>query len=221
MTLIGEAVFARALSALKEERLVASGILQGPDSPDLTNETDSWKETLGHALFAAKIVSYTQGYMLMRAAAEEYGWELRYGAIAQMWRGGCIIRSAFLDDIKAAFDKQADLASLLIDDYFRDQVHESPFTTVTVLLVYQLIFFRRSATISARILIRSSMVMAVGIIQTGSEVAVVCRAQVTTPEEESIFVTLQPQPYARLPKQHGEYYGQIGNRCNMSNQYQA
>jgi len=75
--------------------------------------------------FAAKIVSYTQGYMLMRAAAEEYGWELRYGAIAQMWRGGCIIRSAFLDDIKAAFDKQADLASLLIDDYFRDQVHES------------------------------------------------------------------------------------------------
>lgn len=125
LTLIGEAVFARALSALKDERLVASEILQGPNSPNLATEADSWKDTLGHALFAAKIVSYTQGYMLMRAAAEEYGWELRYGAIAQMWRGGCIIRSAFLDDIKAAFDKQADLASLLIDDYFRDQVHES------------------------------------------------------------------------------------------------
>jgi len=124
LTLIGEAVFARALSALKDERVVAANILKGPDDTKLT-DTDSWIETLGHALFAAKIVSYTQGYMLMRAAAEEYGWQLQYGAIAQMWRGGCIIRSAFLDDIKAAFDKQPELANLLIDDYFRDRIHES------------------------------------------------------------------------------------------------
>ncbi len=124
LTLIGEAVFARALSAVKDERVVASGILNGPDAPP-TLSAEPWINALGQALFAAKIISYTQGYMLMRAAAEEYKWDLQYGAIAQMWRGGCIIRSAFLDDIKAAYDKAPDLQNLLLDDYFKNRIHET------------------------------------------------------------------------------------------------
>ena len=122
LTLIGEAVFARCLSALKDERIHAASVLQGPVATETLSATDEWVTALGNALFAAKIISYTQGYMLMRAAAAEYGWSLQYGAIAQMWRGGCIIRSAFLDDIKAAYDKQPTLDNLLIDDYFRDRV---------------------------------------------------------------------------------------------------
>ncbi len=121
LTLIGEAVFARCLSALKEERVKASGVLEGPDTGSLTG--DGWTESLGSALFASKIISYTQGYMLMQAAAEEYNWSLDYGAIAQMWRGGCIIRSAFLGDIKSAYDSDPDLANLLFDDYFKDHIH--------------------------------------------------------------------------------------------------
>ena len=122
LTLIAEAVFARALSAIKEERVVASAVLHGPAlSPAAA--AGQWIDTLGQALFAAKIISYTQGYMLMRAAASEYGWNLQYGSIAQMWRGGCIIRSAFLDDIKAAYDKVPDLHNLLLDDYFRERIH--------------------------------------------------------------------------------------------------
>lgn len=124
LTLIGEAVFARALSAVKEERVAASKILQGPETLPTANSSD-WIDALGQALLAAKIISYTQGYMLMRAAAEEYKWDLQYGAIAQMWRGGCIIRSAFLDDIKAAYDKDPDLNNLLLDDYFRDSIHKT------------------------------------------------------------------------------------------------
>ena len=124
LTLIGEAVFARALSAVKEERVAASKILKGPENLPNLDATD-WIGSLGQALFAAKIISYTQGYMLMRAAAEEYNWDLQYGAIAQMWRGGCIIRSAFLDDIKAAYDKNPELNNLLLDDYFRDRIHET------------------------------------------------------------------------------------------------
>ena len=124
LTLIGEAVFARALSAVKEERVAASKILKGPENLPNLDATD-WIGSLGQALFAAKIISYTQGYMLMRAAAEEYKWDLQYGAIAQMWRGGCIIRSAFLDDIKAAYDKNPELNNLLLDDYFRDRIHET------------------------------------------------------------------------------------------------
>jgi len=124
LTLIGEAVFARALSAIKDERVKASSILDGPVKQDSLNATD-WIDGLGQALFAAKIISYTQGYMLMRAAADEYNWDLQYGAIAQMWRGGCIIRSAFLDDIKAAYDKDPALDNLLLDDYFRDRIHET------------------------------------------------------------------------------------------------
>lgn len=122
LTLIGEAVFARALSAIKDERVAASSVLAGPDTQALLDK-DNWLDDLGKALFAAKIISYTQGYMLMQAAAKEYNWKLQYGAIAQMWRGGCIIRSAFLDDIKAAFDKQTTLSNLLMDDYFSGQIH--------------------------------------------------------------------------------------------------
>ncbi|MFK8080181.1 MAG: decarboxylating NADP(+)-dependent phosphogluconate dehydrogenase [Granulosicoccus sp.] len=124
LTLIGEAVFARALSAIKDERVQAAHVLQGPDNVSALNSAD-WIEPLGQALLAAKIISYTQGYMLMRAAAVEHGWNLNYGAIAQMWRGGCIIRSAFLDDIKAAFDKNESLANLLLDDYFSTQIHKT------------------------------------------------------------------------------------------------
>ncbi len=123
LTLIGEAVFARCLSALKDERLVAATVLSGPTPSHLAQE--EWVPRLGKALYAAKIVSYTQGYMLMRAAAEEYDWSLNYGAIAQMWRGGCIIRSAFLDDIKAAFDRVPELNNLLLDSFFQQAIDEA------------------------------------------------------------------------------------------------
>lgn len=121
LTMIGEAVFARALSALKDERVRASETLVGPADTASLDRAD-WLDALGNALFAAKILSYAQGYMLMRAAAKEYGWSLNYGGIAQMWRGGCIIRSAFLDDIKAAFDKEPDLENLLLADFFRERI---------------------------------------------------------------------------------------------------
>ncbi len=120
LTLIGEAVFARCLSALKEERVLASKKLNGPTASALPAE--AWVAPLGDALYAAKIVSYTQGYMLMAEAAKEYNWNLNYGGIAQMWRGGCIIRSAFLDNIKEAFDKHSDLSNLLLDDFFAEAV---------------------------------------------------------------------------------------------------
>jgi len=125
LTLIGEAVFARCLSALKDERINAAQILQGPPTDATVPAADEWIAALGQALFASKIISYTQGYMLMRAAAAEYGWDLQYGAIAQMWRGGCIIRSAFLDDIKAAYDKQPTLDNLLLDEYFHTRVQSA------------------------------------------------------------------------------------------------
>jgi len=123
LTLIGEAVFARCLSALKDERVKASAILTGPVPEQLPPE--EWIDALGDALYAAKIMSYAQGYMLMQEAAKEYGWSLNYGGIAQMWRGGCIIRSAFLDNIKDAFDKQPELSNLLLDDFFKDRVADA------------------------------------------------------------------------------------------------
>jgi len=122
LTLIGEAVFARCLSAIKEERVTASTLIQGPSGTGKTLVKDEWIDALGQALYASKIISYAQGFMLMRAAAEEYQWSLNYGGIAQMWRGGCIIRSAFLDDIKSAFDKEPTLQNLLLDSYFRNEV---------------------------------------------------------------------------------------------------
>ena len=104
LTLIGEAVFARCLSAIKEERVAASQVLAGP-TPQFAGDKQAIVEDIRQALYACKIVSYAQGYTLMRAAAKERGWNLNYGGIALMWRGGCIIRSAFLGKIKEAFDK--------------------------------------------------------------------------------------------------------------------
>jgi 6-phosphogluconate dehydrogenase len=121
LTLITEAVLARSLSALKEERVAASKVLNGP-KPKFDGDRKAFLADLHDALYAAKMISYTQGYMLMRAAAEEYHWNLNYGGIALMWRGGCIIRSVFLGKIKDAFDKDVDLSNLLLDSYFNHEV---------------------------------------------------------------------------------------------------
>ena len=125
LTLIGESVFARCLSAQKEERVAASEILQGPRPAKFTGDRAAFLEDLRKALFAAKVVSYAQGYALMRAAAKEYGWNLNYGGIALMWRGGCIIRSVFLGRIKEAFDKDPDIANILLDPYFSGKLAEA------------------------------------------------------------------------------------------------
>ncbi|HLV35776.1 MAG TPA: decarboxylating NADP(+)-dependent phosphogluconate dehydrogenase [Spirillospora sp.] len=120
LTLIGEAVFSRFLSALKDERVEASKILHGPD--ERMDADEAFLDDIENALYAAKIVSYTQGYMLMRSADLEYGWDLNYGGVAQMWREGCIIRSVFLENITEAYQKDPKLVNLLLDDYFRVQV---------------------------------------------------------------------------------------------------
>lgn len=119
VTLIGEAVFARCLSALKEERVAASKIIKGPES-SFSGDKTSFVKDLEQALLFSKIISYAQGFMLMKEAAKENEWKLNYGAIALMWRGGCIIRSVFLGEIKEAFDKNPDLTNLVVDDYFRE-----------------------------------------------------------------------------------------------------
>jgi 6-phosphogluconate dehydrogenase len=124
LTLIGEAVFARCLSALKDERVKASQELKGPKAQFKGDKT-RFIDDLRKALYASKIVSYAQGYQLMRAAAKEYGWNLNYGGVALMWRGGCIIRSVFLGDIKKAFGKNPNLENLLIDPFFRRAVTKS------------------------------------------------------------------------------------------------
>ena len=125
LTLIGESVFARCLSAQKEERVAASKILEGPKPAKYTGDRAAFLEDLRKALFAAKVVSYAQGYALMRAAAKEYGWNLNYGGIALMWRGGCIIRSVFLGKIKEAFDKNPAIANILLDPYFAGKLAEA------------------------------------------------------------------------------------------------
>ncbi len=119
LTLIGEAVFSRCLSAIKDERVAASKVLTGP-TPKFEGDKKAFIDDIRKALFAAKIVSYAQGYTLMRAAAKTYGWNLNYGGIALMWRGGCIIRSVFLGKIKEAFDKNPALTNLLLDPYFKE-----------------------------------------------------------------------------------------------------
>ena len=124
LTLIGESVFSRTLSAQKDERVKASGVLSGPEV-SFRGDTKGFIGDLEKALFASKIVSYAQGYVLMRAAAEEFGWKLNYGAIALMWRGGCIIRSIFLGNIKEAFDKDEDLSNLLLDPFFKRKMDEA------------------------------------------------------------------------------------------------
>jgi len=124
LTLIGEAVFARCLSARKNERIIASKVL-----PKLANEFDGDKsemvDAIRDALYASKIISYAQGYMLMREAAQTYGWDLNYSGIALMWRGGCIIRSQFLGNIREAFDNDPELANLLLDQFFIDAITEA------------------------------------------------------------------------------------------------
>ena len=121
LTLIGEAVFARCLSALKDERVAASKVLEGPDEK-FSGDAKQLIDDLRQALYASKIVSYAQGYQLMREAAKEYGWNLNYGGIALMWRGGCIIRSVFLGKIKEAFENDPGLVNLLLDPFFKDAV---------------------------------------------------------------------------------------------------
>ncbi len=118
LTMVVEAVFARSLSAMKEERAGASKVLTGP-VPEFKGNKAQFIEDIKNALYAAKIVSYAQGYTLMRSAAKTYNWNLNYGGIALMWRGGCIIRSVFLGKIKEAFDNNPDLTNLLLDPYFK------------------------------------------------------------------------------------------------------
>lgn len=132
LTLITEAVFARVLSSMKEERVLASKALKGPEVHFSGNRKDFIDE-LGKALYAAKIISYAQGYQLMRAAATDFGWKLNYGAIALMWRGGCIIRSVLLAKIKNAFDLNPELANLLMDPFFTETVAQSQLSLRTVL----------------------------------------------------------------------------------------
>jgi 6-phosphogluconate dehydrogenase len=124
LTLITESVFARVLSSMKDERVLASGVLTGP-VPHFSGDRKTFLDELGRALYAAKIISYTQGYQLMRAASQAFGWKLNYGGIALMWRGGCIIRSVFLEKIKAAFDSNPELENLLLAPFFQATMAEA------------------------------------------------------------------------------------------------
>lgn len=121
LTLIGEAVYGRTLSAMKDERVEASKVLSGP-KPKFEGDKSAFIEDLRKALYASKLVSYAQGYVLMRLAAQEYKWNLNNGGIALMWRGGCIIRSAFLGKIKEAFDKNPNLSNLLLEPFFKEKI---------------------------------------------------------------------------------------------------
>ncbi|MBQ7599857.1 MAG: decarboxylating NADP(+)-dependent phosphogluconate dehydrogenase, partial [Clostridia bacterium] len=123
LTLIGEAVFARCLSAMKEERVVAAGTFKRT-IPEFKGDREEFIEAIRQALFASKIISYAQGYTLMRTAAEHYSWNLNYGGIALMWRGGCIIRSVFLGKIKEAYDRDPGLSNLLLDPYFKETIEK-------------------------------------------------------------------------------------------------
>lgn len=122
LTLITEAVFARCLSAIKAERVVASKHLRGP-VPKYQGNKEAFLESIRRALYCSKVISYAQGFMLMKQAAKEFGWKLDYGAIALMWRGGCIIRSVFLGNIKDAYTDNPDLLNLLLDDFFKNAIH--------------------------------------------------------------------------------------------------
>jgi 6-phosphogluconate dehydrogenase len=124
LTLIGEAVFSRCLSAVKDERVHASEILHGP-VPAFAGDKVKFINDIREALYASKIVSYAQGYALMNAAANEYKWKLNYGGIALMWRGGCIIRSSFLGKIKEAYDNNPSITNLLLDPFFKEKVEKA------------------------------------------------------------------------------------------------
>ncbi|MBN2008017.1 decarboxylating NADP(+)-dependent phosphogluconate dehydrogenase [candidate division KSB1 bacterium] len=121
---IAEAVFARTMSAIKEERVAAAKVLKGP-KPEFKGDKKEFVEMIRKALYASKICSYAQGYQLMRAAAEEYKWDLKYGSIALLWRAGCIIRAQFLGKIKEAFDKNPKLQNLLMDEYFKSVIEST------------------------------------------------------------------------------------------------
>ncbi|RAW18368.1 phosphogluconate dehydrogenase (NADP(+)-dependent, decarboxylating) [Paenibacillus taichungensis] len=122
LSMITESVFSRFLSAMKDERVAASKILNGPAVEAFSGDKKAFIENVRKALFASKIVSYAQGFAQMRAASDEYGWDLKYGNIAMIFRGGCIIRSQFLQNIKEAYDKDAALKNLLLDPYFQNIV---------------------------------------------------------------------------------------------------
>ncbi|KAL4877588.1 6-phosphogluconate dehydrogenase [Aspergillus karnatakaensis] len=124
VTLIGESVFARCLSAIKDERGRASSVLQGP-TPEFTGDKQQFIDDLEQALYASKIISYAQGFMLIQNAAKEYGWKLNKPAIALMWRGGCIIRSVFLKDITNAYRENPDLENLLFNKFFNEAIHNA------------------------------------------------------------------------------------------------
>jgi 6-phosphogluconate dehydrogenase len=123
-TLITEAVYARCLSAQKDARVRAEQVLSGPDGV-YEGDRDAFIEDVRQALYASKICSYAQGYVQLDAAAAEFGWELNNGDIALLWRGGCIIRAEFLEDIKAAFDKNPKLENLLLDDFFKNAIDKA------------------------------------------------------------------------------------------------
>jgi 6-phosphogluconate dehydrogenase len=120
VTLIGEAVFARCLSAIKDERVRASKVLTGPAKSDIKHDKKTFIEDVRRALYCSKMISYAQGYMLLREAGKEEKWNLNMGGIALMWRGGCIIRSRFLSKIKDAYDRNPGLENLLLDEFFRN-----------------------------------------------------------------------------------------------------
>jgi 6-phosphogluconate dehydrogenase len=122
LTLISEAVFARCLSAMKDERSLANHKLKGP-AESFTGNRSAYIDAVRQALYAAKIISYAQGFMLMRQASLDYGWKLNYGAIALMWRGGCIIRSRFLGKITDAYKHSPDLTNLMVDDFFAEELN--------------------------------------------------------------------------------------------------
>jgi len=121
ITLIAEAVYSRCVSAMKEQRVQAAKVFK-PGKTKFAGDRLAWVNAIRQALYASKIISYTQGYLLMRAAAQQYGWNLNYGGIALMWRGGCIIRSVFLGDIKKAFAKNPNLTNLLLDPFFKKAI---------------------------------------------------------------------------------------------------
>ncbi|TPX70415.1 phosphogluconate dehydrogenase (NADP+-dependent, decarboxylating) [Spizellomyces sp. 'palustris'] len=125
VTLVSEAVFARCLSAVKDERVQASKILKGPEGVQFSGDKNAFLEDIRQALYAAKIVSYAQGFMELRAAGKEFNWNLNFGGIALMWRGGCIIRSAFLRDINNAFKSNPNLLNLLLDPFFTKAIHRA------------------------------------------------------------------------------------------------
>ena len=126
VTLIGESVFARCLSALKSERVAAAKVLKGPRKRKVSTDKKAFIEEVRLALYCSKMVSYAQGYMLLRAAEKDNGWNLNMGGVALMWRGGCIIRSVFLGDIKAAFDRDPKLQNLLLDKFFSTRNEQVP-----------------------------------------------------------------------------------------------